>query len=218
MDSQVPTSFIPKKPLDTGMGRRGSSGAATGLFFVLAIFVFVGSIAAAAGVFGYEQYQTGAIASAEESLQEKRAEFDPAVIDSLLRVDSRLKNAQVLLQKHVASSAVFNLLSQQTLQDVQFSSFEYSLLDDGSANVSLIGQGANFTAVALQSDQFGASKQLKNVVFSDIKVDVSGKITFTVKVNVLPSTLSYTQNLDMMAAPAVTQPVSTSTAASSTTQ
>lgn len=216
MDSQVPTSFIPKKPLDTGMSRRGSSGAATGLFFVLAIFIFIGSIVAAAGVFGYQQYQTTGIASAAESLKQKRAEFDPAVIESLLRIDSRLKNAQLLLQKHVASSGIFNFFSQQTLQDVQFSSFDYVLLDDGSANISLVGQGNSFATVALQSDQFGASKQLKNVVFSDIKVDVGGKITFTVKANVLASIIGYTQNLDtMLTAPVVNIP-DTNTPASST--
>ncbi|MEI6864157.1 MAG: hypothetical protein WCK46_02190 [Candidatus Adlerbacteria bacterium] len=193
MDSQISASFIPKKPLDSGKPYR--EGGGFGLFFFIALFIFIVSLVAAGGVFGYQTLLASSLASKSDSLAKAEGAFDISTIQDLIRMDSRINNAQLLLQNHVAPSAIFNFLGSQTLQAVQFVSLTYNLQGGNSATVVLAGQADSFATVALQSDQFSASKVLKNVVFSDIKVGLVGKVTFNVTATVDPSLINYTKNL-----------------------
>lgn len=215
MEPQTPASFIPKKSLDGGMRTR-TSGAVGGLLFLIGLFLFVVSVTAAGAVFAYKGYLKTSISDKSASLQKAKEAFDLAAIEDLSRLDLRIKQAQVLLQRHIAPSAIFSFLSLQTLQNVQFVSFNYALQDDGSAAVDLEGVAASFSTVALQSDQFAASKALKDIVFSNIKVETDGKITFSVKATMDPSLISYARNLSV--APVVPiQPAATTTPATATT-
>jgi hypothetical protein len=200
MPPQVPTSFIPKKPLDTGAVSYHESGGVGFLFFI-ALFIFIASLVAAGGVFAWKNYLSAAIGSDSKSLQEAEGAFDPSTINDLVRLDSRINNAETLLQSHVAPSAIFNFLSQQTLQNVQFTSFTYALQADNSASIVLQGQADSFSTVALQSDQFSASTMLKDVVFSSIQTTTGG-VSFSVTATVDPSLINYAKNLGNEAAPA----------------
>lgn len=173
------------------------------MFFVLvsALF-FVASLFAAGGAFLYQRYLLTSIASKSDTLQKAENAFDPSTIQDLVRLDSRMNNAETLLQKHVTTLEIFDFLSQQTLQNVQFTSFAYTLGQGGGAQINMSGVADGFATVALQSDQFGAaSKLLKNVVFSGIAVDSNGHVAFDVKADIDPSILSYAKNLDSVSAP-----------------
>lgn len=208
MDPQMPASFIPKKSLDSSTRVR-NSGALGGLLFLVGVFLFVVSVVAAGATFAYKGYLVKSIADKSASLQKTKEAFDLSAIENLLRIDLRIKQAGTLLQRHVAPSAIFSFLSLQTLQNLQFTSFNYALQDDGSAAVELEGIAAGFATVALQSDQFAASKALKDIVFSDIAVDEQGKVTFSVSATVDPSLINYGKNLNV--APGVVQPEATTT-------
>lgn len=195
MDNPLQPSFIPKKPLGGPSVRSG--GAAFGMFFVLvATLIFVASIFAAGGAFVFKGFLQSSIASKADTLQKAEAAFDPSTIQDLVRLDSRINNAESLLQKHVTALSIFNFFSQQTLQNVQFTGFTYELQENGVAQVSLTGVADGFATVALQSDQLGASKTLKNVVFSSIVVNATGRVGFNVKADLDPSLLSYAKNLN----------------------
>ncbi len=191
MDPSVSTSFIPKKSFDSGPAR--GTGAATGLFLLIAILIFIASLVAAGGAFAYQQLLTKQIAAKSASLTLNEKAYDPTVIQELLRVDTRLTEAKKLLDKHLAPSAIFAFLSQQTLEKVQFTSFTFGNGSDGAPAITLKGLADSFSTVALQSDQFGASKVLKEVVFSDVSADpITGKIGFSVTASVAPSLLLFT--------------------------
>jgi len=175
MDPLVGASFIPKKPLTSDTGRGGGSG----LFLFITLFIFVASLFAAVGAFGYTQFLKSSIVSKSESLKKAEGAFEPGTIQDLVRLDARLVQAQNLLGKHVAPSGLFDLLSAVTLERVQFTTFGYVLNPDGSGAVVLSGVADSFSTVALQSDQFGANKLFKDVVFSGITIE-EGRVTFTV--------------------------------------
>ena len=106
-------------------------------------------------------------------------------------------------------SAIFGFLSLQTLQNVQFTKFNYDTADDGTATISLDGIADSFSTVALQSDQFDGNKLLKNVDFTGITSDSeTGRIQFSVSAELDPSVLSYSATLGnsvpVTAAPATT--------------
>ncbi len=190
MDPQVSPSFIPKKNLETISAR--PSGRGTGLVLLIAILIFLASLIAAGAVFAYEKLLAQSISSKSASLALNEKAYDPAVIQELSRVDTRISQAKDLLSKHVAPSAIFGFLSQQTLEKVQFTSFGYTLGADGSGKISLKGIADSFSTVALQSDQLGASKILKDVEFSGVSVDsTTGKVGFSVAATIDSSLINY---------------------------
>lgn len=212
MDPQVQASFIPKKSLDVSVSNR--SGGFGGLVFLVSLLIFIASLVAAGGVFAYKQYLQTAITSKAKSLALAEGAYDPGTIEDLVRLDSRLIQAKALLNKHVAVTGIFAFLSTQTLPNVSFGSFDYSLGDDGSAKISMTGIADSFATVALQSDQFGGNKLLKDVVFSGITADAVGHVTFSVSASVDKSVLSYNASLGQSAA----VPASTSTTSTTTSQ
>jgi hypothetical protein len=198
MDPQVPASFIPKKPLTVSGSSRGGFG---GLFGLLSFLVFIASVLGAGGTFLYKQYLTTSLAAKDASLKRAEAAYDPGVIQDLTRLDARITQAKGLMDKHVALTSFFNFLSSITLESVQFTSFDYEIAQDGSATINLKGIAKDFSAVALQSDQFGSNRTLKNVVFSDIAVGTGNTVTFAVQATVDPSILSYRKSLSTQTQP-----------------
>ncbi len=193
MDPQTQASFIPKKPLT--VGTHSGVGAGLGLFYLISIFIFVLSLVAAGASFAYTQYLKSALASKAHSLELAQGAYEPGAIQDLIRLDQRIVNAKALLARHIAPSAVFSLLSDETLEKVQFTTFDYEPADAEAAHIQLGGVADSFATLALQSDQFGASKALSDVVFSSIAVNSSGRVTFSVSATVDPSVLLYSKNL-----------------------
>ncbi|MBI2004924.1 PilN domain-containing protein [Patescibacteria group bacterium] len=192
MDPQATTSFIPKKPL-IGESRRGST---FGLLMLACILIFIMSLVAAGATFLYEQYLKSAIISKSNSLSVSQNAFDQGVIQDLVRTDSLIRQSKTLLATHVAPSAIFDLLSNQTLEKVQFNKFEYSVGDSGVAIIHLDGSADSFSTIALQSDQFGASKVLKDTVFSNINISTeTGRVTFSISAGVDPSLTLYSRTV-----------------------
>ena len=203
MDPQVQTSFIPKKSLDISASR---SGGSIGLLFLIGLFIFIASLVAAAGSFAYTKYLNNAIASKSASLALAEGAYDPGAIQDLLRMDNRLNQSKTLLSSHVAVSGIFALLATQTLEQVSFSNFDYSLDPDGTAKITMQGTADSFSTVALQSDQLSGNKLLKNVVFSGITVDTTGTVGFSVSADIDPSVISYSNSLGASTPAAPTAP------------
>lgn len=192
MDPQVQTSFIPKQAL-----ANQARGGGMGLFFLLALLVFAMSLLAAGAAFGYTQVLDNRITSKDKDLREAEGAFDAASIQELLRLDTRMIQTKNLLDSHVSPSAVFGFLSQITLQRVQYNSFDLQIQPDGGASVALGGVADSFQSVALQSDQYSASKVLRDVIISGFGVADSGKVNFTVNATVDPSVLQYRKQLQL---------------------
>jgi len=167
MDPQVQGSFIPKQALTAT-----SRGGGMGLFLLLALLVFVMSLVAAGGAFGYQQFLNKSLADKDESLRRAEGAFDAGSIQDLVRMDDRIDQAKV-----------------------QFSDFDFDLLSNGGATIALSGSADSFSSVALQSDQLGGSKVLKDVIFSGITVADGGRVNFSVNASVDPQLISYSRNL-----------------------
>jgi len=173
----------------------GAGSSAAGTFMLLLVFmVFAASVIAAASAFFYLRYLNSSIVSKAEDLRKTEEAFDPESIREIMRLDSRFRNANTLLQNHTTVLGIFNVLEQETLVNVQFTQFGYTPQADGSAQITMSGIAHSFATLALQSDQFGKSKALKNVVFSGISVGEDNRIRFSVQATVEPSVLSYAKN------------------------
>ncbi|HWB34288.1 MAG TPA: PilN domain-containing protein [Candidatus Paceibacterota bacterium] len=212
MDPSVQASFIPKKPLNDA---RGGRGGAASLIFILALLIFIASLVAAGAAFAYSGYLQSALNSKKASLAKYQDSYDLPTIQALVRFDTRIQQAQIILQKHLEPSNIFFFLAQQTLVKVQLTDFSYAIGADGTPSIELSGVADSFSTVALQSDQFGGSKVLKDVIFSDITVNSDGTVSFKVTADVDPSLILFSKNLTaQQTLPADT---STSTSSASTT-
>ena len=190
MDPVGQGSFIPKQSLAAA-----SRGGGMGLFFLVSLLIFVMALVSAGAVFTYQQVLGSTITGKDGDLRRAEGAFDAGTIQDLLRTDNRLTQARGLLQRHVAPSAVLYFLSTITLERVQLNSFDMNLKADGGASLSLTGTADSFSSVALQSDQFGSTKVLKDVIVSGVSVSESGKVTFSVNATVDSSLLLYSGNL-----------------------
>ncbi len=225
MDPRFQSSFIPKKPGAMNMGpKRGPIN----LLSLISTVIFIVIIAGAIAVFFYQNYLNGAIASDKQSLNLTQGEFDPATINQIIRLDSRLNMGSTLLSGHVAVSNLFTALENLTLQTVRFKDFNFITGDQSSITLTMSGEAQSFSDVALQSAAFNSSPYFKNLVTSDLSVEQSGLVAFDMTMTVDPSLVGYeppagTASQPASAAtsspstPAATSPVATTSTASAAT-
>lgn len=166
---------------------------------LISVLIFVASLLAAGGAFAYGAYLDKAIASKKESLKTAEGAFDIRSIQDLERLDVRLDEAEHLIQNHIAPSGLFTFLSSATLERVQFTSLSLEISSDGAGHITMAGVADSFSSLALQSDQFSVAKVLRNVIFSGIATDSTGRVIFSVSADVDHSLLSYAQSAGALA-------------------
>lgn len=190
MDPNSQASFIPKKPLIASVAPVRSGGVS--ILWLGALFIFIMSLVGAGAAYFFASHVQDSIQQASDSLTRAQAAYDPNAVQNLIRLNNRLTQASTLLKNHLAPSALFTFLEQNTLTNVRFSDFSYSTNPSGEISLSLSGQAHDFASVALQSDVFSRSKSLKDVLFSDVNVDPSsGGVVFKVTAAVDPNLLLY---------------------------
>src|SRR3989344_2769871 len=169
MDPTPQSSFIPKQPLNAP----SRSGIFGGLLFIIAFGVFVVSLAAAGGVLAYGNILQGQLADKDKSLRADQNAFDPKTIEEYVRLDTRMVQARALISRHVDPLPVFDFLSTIALQKVQFTSFDFTL----------------------QSDASGATRDLKDVIFSGVNIGAVGAVTFSVDATIDKSRILFSNTL-----------------------
>ncbi len=189
MDTKFQTSFIPKKPLVDTSGRPYSRPVS--VFLVVAIIIFILSLGSALGVFVYKKVLIGRIANMDADLVKAKNAFEPSFLDNINKLNKRIESSKKIMDSHSAVSPLFDLFENKTLATIKFDSMNYELKDDGTASLSIAGQGKNFSSIALQSDVFGQDKNIKSPVFSDLNPDLRGNIVFKFSASLDSSLISY---------------------------
>ncbi|MBI2476468.1 MAG: hypothetical protein HYV67_04485 [Candidatus Taylorbacteria bacterium] len=193
MDTKFQTSFIPKKSLAQGLNY--ARPEAVSVTLLIAIILFMLTLAAAGGVFAYKKVLVGRINDMNARLAQARNSFEPDLIEQLNKLNKRIISANKIVASHTAVSPIFDLLENDTLATVRFNSFSYDLKDSGAASLTMTGEAVNFSSVALQSDIFGQEKHIKNPVFSDLNPNQSGNIVFKFSGAVDPALIAYKNSL-----------------------
>lgn len=209
----IPTSFVPKQPVRAGASFTKSGG---NTFLTLALVILALALLACAGVFGYERYLLGVRDAKSAAVTKAEEDIDSATVEEFIRTRDRFASAEGLLDSHVASSGFFEALEALTLQTVRFSSLSFTLASDRSAQISMDGTARTFNALAAQSSAFAGEKRIKRAIFSGIKVNPGGTVSFSLDADLDPSLLTFSA----AAAPAVEEPVlpaATTTPATGTT-
>ena len=190
------TSFIPKKPLAE---ERVVAPRHTSIFSFLATLVFFGSLASAAGVYFYKANLTKTNEDKSKQIIAAQNSFQPTLIKTLERLDTRITDAKVLLNSHIVVSPIFDALQINTLKSIQFTKFSYTTPTDPTApiTVHMSGRARDYASIALQSDQLAMNKNVHNSIFSNLALDpVTGTVTFDIVFTVDADLVRYTNHLD----------------------
>lgn len=191
MENSFQTSFIPKKPMATGTTGREPRN----FLSLLAIFLLIVSILASGGVYLYKSYLTKQEISLSASLSATRGSFEKDTIDDLELFNKRTEAARKILANHTILSAMFARLGEVTIPSVQYITFNQQTGTSGFT-VNIKGIAKDYRSIALQSDAFNTVKgrSFKNVLFSDLTKDKDNNVTFSLKFEVDPALLSYTES------------------------
>ncbi|MES2225098.1 MAG: hypothetical protein V4478_03885 [Patescibacteria group bacterium] len=218
MEPIVSTSFIPKRPVSTEPVRTAHSSAAVGLLSLITFIVVIGTGAAFAGVYFYQQSLVSQKAKLQAQITQAQEGLGTSFVTDMKRLSNRIAGVRTVIENHVVVSPIFAALQATTLQSVQYKSFSYTFTTDTGTSAKLIqvnitGVARNYATLALQSDAFAKSSLIRNPVFSNLTVEdktqqVAFKLTFTVN----SSDLSYqtfinslTPTLDQLPASTMTQ-------------
>jgi hypothetical protein len=199
METKFQTSFIPKKPVVEE--RRNNSSIS--LFLLLSIIVFLVSLGLGGWIFIQKDLLIKNIESAQSVIKKNQGAFELDTIESMIRLDSRIKIAKGLLASHTSISPIFSFLEDKTLKSVRFKTFAFSGAgkDESGAisiKVTMTGQARDFKTIALQAEEFGNVNYrniIKNPVFSDLNLTSDGSVSFSASMFVLPDFLSYSKKI-----------------------
>ncbi len=188
----APQSFIPHDVTVAPSPPRGSGKGLADLFALASIVLFVASIALAVGVFLYREYLSASANSKIEQLERAKAAFEPSLIAELTRLDDRMRAAGEILEKHIAPSAVFEMLEQTTIGSVGFTSLDFEVTDAENIAVRMDGVAGSVNGIALQADLFSKGGVLGSPIFSNINREIDG-VHFSLSANVNPLAINFAQ-------------------------
>ncbi|MDZ4205882.1 MAG: hypothetical protein U1C12_01585 [Patescibacteria group bacterium] len=202
MEPKFQSSFIPKGPISSTapgapMGRKTEEKS---LFSYSAQIVFSVSVFLALGVFGYKFYLKYSIDKMGVDLENARATLQSEVIRELTRLDNRIISSQELIAQHQILSPLFEFLEVSTPRTVRFNDFRYSMTGQG-LELSMTGEARGYAALAFQADIFNKSQYFKNSIFSGLKLNERGDVSFSFKAVVDPSLVSYQREVERLGTP-----------------
>lgn len=189
MEPKFKSSFIPKSGIGAagqktpvnpvGVSRSGGDSSLRGFGAMLALILFVLSVAASGAIFLYTKTLETSIDKKTEMLQRAREAFQPALIKELVRLDARMRSADEILSAHVAPSTLFTLLEQTTLRNVQMTRYSYELDQSNVPQIEFEGVTDSLASVSLQADVYKGNQFIQNPAMSRLNVNGEDDIVFT---------------------------------------
>lgn len=178
-------SFIPK----SGGAKKSSvslSGIVGGGVFVIVLLI-------ALGVFLYGQYLENANAEIERQISEEADQIDEEVLAELKAFDARLNSVEDLMDNHIASSHLLNLIGETTVTSIRFDSLEFNT--GGSyPTVSISGVSPDFRSVAAQVGILRANEEFIKTLISELSIEEDeqgGDVLFTIDAQIRPDVIEY---------------------------
>jgi len=149
------------------------------------------------GLFVMVLAATGALVLLNQSRESVKAQFiaqnkikeeslRPELLDQIISLEQRLKNARALLAGHPFVSNVFRVLEQDTHPQVRFSNFSFA--KDG-LKADLSGEAASYRVLARQIGIFEQDPQIQKVDFGGLSATSEGLVGFKLTLVFRPSLL-----------------------------
>jgi hypothetical protein len=194
-ENNFKTSFIPTKPVQAaakGGNLRGNKGV--NLANAVSLIIFFVTLIVAGGVYAYNFTLQKKIESQNQQLADVQKLFNPDFINAATLLNNRIESVKTLLSNHTSPSQIFDLLEETTLPSVQLTSFSYKTAEDGQISISGNGVAADFDSIVVQSDKYGATGYLRDILFSNLQPSAEGS-NFNLSGTVDPDFVLYRNSL-----------------------
>jgi len=195
----------------------------TNMFLIVSLIIAGIAIILSILVFAYAHLLSGQVAQKSAALKQAESSVSEDTVDSFIRLQDRLNQAQTVLNDHVLLSQFLDTLSTLTLTDVRFAALQLTLADDHSASIKMTGTAATFNALAAQSASFATQPLIKQAIFSGITADpATGVVTFTLTATLdpklvdIPSSVPASWSVAPAGVPAGTSDTQSTTTATTT--
>ena len=199
MSENVNISFIPKKPLARNEGVRKHKPIATISFF---ISFFIAMIAIGVSVMQFIRVEAVERERIEtiEKLKVYNDELERN--DTIKEIEKnnefvkRVDIVEGLLNKHVASTKIFDFLERTTAKKVRFSSFNFSKTEE-DVTLTMAGEATSYEVVAALTPLYRKEGGvLKSFTIGGFSLTDQGRISFNFTGIFNPSLISYVENYD----------------------
>jgi hypothetical protein len=199
MENDFRTTFIPKKPIVPQAAPTSAPvSKPVGILFVLAVIIFIASLAIAAGTYFYKSYQSKQVADLAVSLDKVQKSLDANVIKEFSIMDKRLRNAETLLSQHNVTYPLFDALRTTTLPAVRYTKMDFAFNDAGGLDVTMSGESDGYRSIALQSQALTQNTDLSGIIFSNFIVTPKGRVSFDVSFAIPKGDLAFSKNLGQL--------------------
>jgi len=127
------------------------------------------SLLLAGGVFFYKRQLQATLKEKNDQLSQETKRFSQDDLALLYSLNNRLEMAKTLLNNHLAPTKLLLAIEETTSEQVQYVSFGFTQLGDGSpANLSLTGQTSRFNNLLVQREAFNDSEILKDTQLTSV--------------------------------------------------
>lgn len=211
METKFQTSFIPKKPLPSSPGSvtpampHKAGPDLSNVYMTIATIIFVISLLAVGGAYFAKIYFVKAQEDYKQQLAIREKEFNIEQISLMKAQSSKIALAQQLLNNHLATTKIFDVISKLTAESVRFLSMDVTVPvgTPGTMQISLAGYGKDFASVAFQSDvlnsleKYNLRSVVRNPIVSNPTVNSGSSVSFGFTAQVDPSSFLYSKSLDV---------------------
>jgi uncharacterized protein (DUF2164 family) len=191
MATNFQSSFIPKEPITEQAFKKKK----TGLVGILAVSLFLASIAGAVGMYFYEGIIKNEITSLEAQLAEAEKNVDKETIKEMSQFGQKLSVVKSIIYKHQVISNFLDTLAASTVSTVQFTDFSYGNLKSDSLTINLRGKASSYAAIAVQENVLLQNKYFKSITFSNLGLSEKGLVSFDLALSVDPQISVYAPDL-----------------------
>lgn len=151
-----------------------------GLFFGVAVFIFIVSIISSAGLFIYKKIVLSEVGNLGSQLASAEASLDRKSINQILLFESKLKSIKEITNNHVAISEYFKMLERNTVKELQFTSLRYNAPPGSNISINMNGKAKSYATVALEENVFKKDPNTLSINFNNLKLNKKdGTVSFT---------------------------------------
>lgn len=175
MAGEFQTTFIPKGSITPSAQTISTKKKVRSIFTLITFLIFILSAVAGGYLFVRTTLVQKNIDSITQELTEVSKTLDDSTIKNITELSDRLQYAQDLLNNHLAPSEIFTILEEYTLPSIGFNSFTYDYQKGDVIKVAGTGVASGFASIVLQSDAYGDSQFLRDVIFSNLQTNPETK-------------------------------------------
>ncbi|MAF20838.1 MAG: hypothetical protein CMI55_04120 [Parcubacteria group bacterium] len=148
-----------------------------GFWMASSIILLIIIIVACLGLWGYQDSLIKEKKSLTVKLEDLGSQRDLDLEANFTELNKGIENLKNLLKNHIRSSELFAMIEQLTLAQVQIVSFGADL---SQSSLSLDVEAVDYKTMAKQLVVFKEDDRVKEVIFSEVGMDVDGRVKSTI--------------------------------------